>query len=360
VGASSIQESRGAKGPKETDFGIVSDFFQFAMMADWLETTPIADRKFERMLDVGGGTGLIGQLFKASGRTRCIENIEILDYSESLDMNLVRYYANKVQNGRRELYSLGDAVPQVSNESLLKRLRKAIGPLPSPCSASSREDQVWVLGQLDHMTSTFPYPTDSNSHYWKIDPKHDLKLDRYITGDFFELQDQYDFLFVSTTMAHFSVPDFLEKAYSLLRPGGIIFAWNAYWYWVLLVTCLYADFPWGAQRLTWDDYLRYLRDHRPDELASAPRSAEVMHPERRRYTVSDYVQEAEKVGFKYIDHHRLRPFSAIPKNVGGFSLLGDHGVSVQRDVLRDIHCFKQNVRLKDLTTQSVFLVFERP
>jgi hypothetical protein len=64
VGASSIQQSGGGKAPQETDFGIMSDIFQFAMMADWFDSTIAADRRYERMLDIGGGTGLIGQLFK--------------------------------------------------------------------------------------------------------------------------------------------------------------------------------------------------------------------------------------------------------------------------------------------------------
>ena len=62
---SSIQESLGTKGPAETDFGITSDIFQFAMMADWFRSTPVSERPYKRMLDVGGSTGFISQLFKA-------------------------------------------------------------------------------------------------------------------------------------------------------------------------------------------------------------------------------------------------------------------------------------------------------
>jgi len=69
------------------------------------------------------------------------------------------------------------------------------------------------------MQSTFPAPIDKFSHYWRLDPKADYSLDRYITGDFMELNEQYDFLLVATTMQHFSVPTFLEKAYSVLKPG---------------------------------------------------------------------------------------------------------------------------------------------
>src|SRR4051812_34244039 len=89
--ASSIHQSLGAKGPKESDFGIVSDIFQFAMMADWFNSTPAAGRRYDRMLDVGGSTGFMSQMFKATGHVRAAENIEILDFSESLDLDRVRH-----------------------------------------------------------------------------------------------------------------------------------------------------------------------------------------------------------------------------------------------------------------------------
>lgn len=83
--SSSIQESLGAKGPAENDFGITSDIFQFAMLADWFRSTPVSERRYNRMLDVGGSTGFMSMLFKAAGYVREVENIEILDFQESLD-----------------------------------------------------------------------------------------------------------------------------------------------------------------------------------------------------------------------------------------------------------------------------------
>ena len=63
--ASSIQESGGGKAPAESEYGIVSDVYQFAMMADWIDRSVIGDRRFDRMLDIGGSSGLMGQLFKS-------------------------------------------------------------------------------------------------------------------------------------------------------------------------------------------------------------------------------------------------------------------------------------------------------
>ena len=228
-----------------------------------------------------------------------------------------------------------------------------------PAGYTYREDQAWVLQQLEHMQSTFPYPIDQNSHYWNIDPTVPLGLDRYILGDYFELEEKYDFILVATTMQHFSVQPFLEKAHSLLAPGGVILIWNAYWYWVMLINRLYADFPWGAQRLTWEDYVRYLKIYQPDQIDNARLSSEVFHKAEKRYTVDDYIAAGEKVGFTHLAHHRLTPFSGIKSDIGGWKLEGDHGAAVQKEVLRDIHCFRPDVKAIDLMTQSVFLLFQK-
>lgn len=365
-GASSIEETLGAKAPKESDFGIASDIFQFAMIADWFDTTLASDHQYERMLDVGGSSGLISQLFKATGRVRAVENIEVLDFRDSLDMDLVRHYLRKIQSGRRELDSLNPFIetPAPSpSPSVLSRLRRQPASVqPSimvPPNYTYREDQAWVVQQLNHMQSTFPYAIDRHSHYWNIDPDAPLGLDRYILGDFFKLEEQYDFLLVSTTMQHFSVPVFLKKAHSLLKPGGVILIWNAYWYWVLAINRLYADFPWGAQRLTWEDYTRYLREYQPDQVENAKLSAGVFHKDEKHYTVDDYIAAGKQAGFEHLAHHRLMPFSGVKPNIGSWQLEGDHGAAVQKEVLRDIHCFRPDVSAADLATQSVFLLFQK-
>jgi hypothetical protein len=224
----------------------------------------------------------------------------------------------------------------------------------------NREDQVWLVNDIDFMQSTFPFPIDRNSHYWNIDPNTTFNLDRYIVGDLMEFEEEYDFLLVSTTMQHFSVPTFLRKAYSLLEPGGILFIWNAYWYWALIVSRIYGNFPWAVQRLTNDDFLRYLAEYLPDQVQNAQMSISRFHKAEHHYTVPDYIKAAEQVGFREIAHHRLRPFSGLKNKIGAWTLEGDHGHVVQSEVLRDIHEFRPDVQAIDLTTQSVFLLFQKP
>jgi hypothetical protein len=363
VGSSSIQQTLGAKGPEESDFGIVSDVFQFAMMADWFSRTVASGRRYERMLDVGGSTGFIGQLFKATGHVRAVENIEVIDFSESLSIERARLFLRKIQNGRKQLYTPACLQPPSPDAvSWRGAVRALLSPRhrSAPGAIATNEDQIWVLQQLDHMISTYPFPIDEHSHYWRIDPDVELSLDRFILGDLFELDEKYDFLLVSTTMQHFSVAPFLEKAYALLEPGGILFIWNAYWYWVLIVNRVFGEFPWAVQRLTWDDFARYLKEYQPDQIDNARLSVEVFHKAEKRYTVNDYIAAGEAAGFRQLDHHRLVPFSGIKSDIGGWRLQGDHGPAVQKEVLRDIHCFRPDVELIDLSTQSVFLLFQKP
>jgi hypothetical protein len=363
LGLAAVPDVLGAKAPVESDFGIVSDIFQFSMMADWFKTTLASGKQYERMLDINGGTGLIGQLFKAVGIVRAVENVETLDYSESLDADLVRNFLKKIRNGRKESYSQDFAQP-----AILPQPRRGLArliPPPPPASfapfgsLSSREDQVWVQLQLDHMQSTFPYAIDQHSYYWNVDHDVPLKLDRRILGNFLELDDKYDFLLATTSMQYFSVREFLGKAYSLLEPGGVLLIWNAYWYWALIVSRLYGLFPWAVQRLTWEDYARYLKEYQPDQVENARMSADSFHKGEKIYALSDYIAAGEEAGFKQVANHRLMPFSGIKSEIGGWALEGDHGAVVQKDVLRDIHCFRSDIQAADLATQSVFLLFQK-
>jgi hypothetical protein len=347
--ASSIQESLGVKAAVESDFGITSDIFQFAMMADWFRSTPVSERPYKKMLDVGGSSGFISMLFKAAGYVRSAENIEILDFQESLDWNRVRYFLRKIQDGRRVLRG-----PWAAPRDWRSRLTHARD------AAKDRDALAWLVNDLDFMQSTFPFPIDKDSHYWDIDPNSSLTLDRYIIGDLMEFEEVYDFLLVSTTMQHFSVPVFLRKAYSLLEPGGILLIWNAYWYWALIVNRVYGDFPWAVQRLTTEDWQRYVAEYQPDQVENSKISISRFHKAERRYTVPDYIKAGEEAGFRHIAHHRLRPFSGIKNKIGAWTLEGDHGHAVQSEVLRDIHEFRPDVEAVDLTTQSVFLLFQKP
>ena len=340
--ASTIQETGGVKGEKENDFGIFSDIFQFGFFADWLATTPVGGRKFDRMLDIGGSTGLMVQLFKAAGMAREVENIEVVDFRESLDHADVRRLLKKIQAGAQEL-----------------RGASAMDVKLGKLKAGVKNRQIWLMNQLNFMQSTFPYPITERSHFWKLGPDVPLGLDRYILGDLFELNEKYDFLLSSTTMQHFSVAPFLAKAYELLQPGGVLLIWNAYWYWALQVNGLYGDFPWGAQRLTWEDYERYLSEYQPGQIENARKSVKVVHKAEKRYTLNDYIEAGKQAGFRHLAHQRLVPPAGLPNKIGAWTLKGDHGASVQQEVLRDIHCFRPDVEAIDLTTQSVFLLLQK-
>jgi hypothetical protein len=197
------------------------------------------------MLDIGGGPGLIGQVFKASGRVRAVDDIEILDFRDAVSLDRIRAFLQLIQIAR-------------SADS-------------SPNAVTARQ---WLSQQVAFMESTFPFPVNQHSNFLRVGPHANLGLDRFILGDLFELNETYDFLVGATTMQHFSVPTFLSKAHALLEPGGVLFIWNAYWYWALIVIQVFGDFPWAVQRLAWEDFTRYLKEYQPDQVENARLSVE--------------------------------------------------------------------------------------
>ena len=331
--ASSIQESGGGKAPAESEYGIVSDVYQFAMMADWIDRSVIGDRRFDRMLDIGGSSGLMGQLFKSVGRVHTVENIEILEFREPTFLDRTKQILGRIQAGRKQL----DSQP---------RFR-------------IKNHEKWVLSQLNLLQGMYPYPIDRYSNFWKVGPDALSSLDRYILGDLLELNEKYDFLLSSTTMNHFSVDTYLRKAHSLLAPGGVILIWNTYWYWAMLISAVFGNFPWAVQRLTWEDFTRYVNEYQPGNLDTVQYAVNRFHKGEKRYTVNDYIAAGQQAGFKYLDHHRLVPFSGIHNQFGPWQLQGDHGIGVQKEVLRDIHHFRKDVELIDLSTHSIFLLFQK-
>ena len=333
VTASSIQASTGIKAPRESDYGIVSDIYQFAMFEDWINRTAVGDRRFDRMLDIGGSTGLIGQLFKAIKRVREVENIEILDYQDSSLSARVEHILRRIHAGRQQI-------------DLQPRIR------------ISRHEK-WVLAQLSLMQDFYPYPIDRHSSFWKVGPDAPPSVDRFIIGDFFELEEKYDFLLSATAMHHCSVVPFLRKAHSLLAPGGVLLIWNCYWYWAMIISGAFGHFPWAVQRLTWEDFTRYMNRYQPENLDGVQAAVNQFHKGEKRYTINDYIAVGQQAGLKYLDHYRLVPFSGIHNQIGPWRLEGDHGISAQKEVLRDIHCFRQDVDLIDLSTHSIFLLLQK-
>lgn len=318
------------KNPEmECDFGILADIFEFSRMADWLDYVFDGPRKHERLLDVGGNTGFIARLFHATGRAEQANCLELQDFSATLTMDRVVNILNVIQRARDEIVA-GQRGPHLK----------------------------YVLDAFQAEQNQHPAPLPRSM--WTLSPSCDLTLHQYICEDFYKHSASYDCLTSFSSLDHFTPSRFFAKANTLLVSGGMLYLWHINWYWVFNSPQVYGEFPYAAQRLTPEDLWRYFDEFHPEDKAKAQRAYHYWHNGETGYVLNDYIDMAAAAGFLPINVHRLTPMSGqLPADMNGFLVQGDHGPTTLNEVLRDIHCFKPNVTMLDLITQSFFMAFKK-
>jgi len=119
------------------------------------------------------------------------------------------------------------------------------------------------------------------------------------------------------------------------------------------------DFPYACQRLTKSDLERYFESAYPEQSGTVSNRYDYFH-KGTRPTAHDYMDMGLEYGLIPKGFRRLSPQSVhrrktpVPPNV-----ISKHRPGYLRDVLNDIHQFRQDVRLEDLYTAFVMGVFKK-
>jgi hypothetical protein len=305
--------------------GIVSDLYQFSMAMTWMDSI-LGKRACARLLDIGGNTGTIARLFKATGRAQSVACIDQIDFSRSIAEADIRSLIHEVSEAGK--VGIGWDV------------------------AALAARWTWI-GPLLAFNQLYPFYLPTIIQFWTIAPQADFSLDRYIVGDVYELDEKYDCVTMFSSLDWFDVEKMFRKAFDLLEAGGLFFVWCIYWWSPTPAPGVYGDFPFAMQRLTRDDLKRYFDEFHPDEALTALHSYDYFHQARPGLTVADYQRIGDSVGFEPINYHRLVWTGYRPKQL-------ELSRSQFQDVLRDIGYFKENVTLLDLMTQSCFMLFRKP
>ncbi len=316
--------------PMECDFGILADIFEFSRMVNWLDTIFGVPQKFAKLLDVGGNTGLIARLFKATGRAHEVQCLDLCDLRQTLPMDRVKAILKIIQLAKDEIM-VGERGPHLQ----------------------------FVLTCFSSEQNQHPAPLPSS--IWSISPDSEFTLAKFICEDFYNQTNLYDCITSFSSLDHFTPSKFFRKASSMLVSGGMLYIWHINWYWVLNSPQVYGEFPYAAQRLTPDDLWRYFDEFHPEDKTKAQKAYGYWHNGETGYVLNDYIDMGVEAGLLPVNVHRLTPNSGrLPSDINGFQLQGDHGITTLNEVLRDIHCFKPNVTMLDLITQSFFFAFKKP
>lgn len=340
------------KPPEESIWGIWADIYQFSIFLDWLEFKGLSSLKFNKLLDVGGNTGLIARLFHSMGIAENVQCIDICDFSESLSMDRIVEMIKKIKESKNIILDLkmkksfSQKVLNFINKKKIKNKRK-----------EEKNSAFLILKLLKTSQSMHPAPIPKC--IFEISEEN-LKLNNYIHGDFYKLKEKYDCITSFSSLDHFNPEDFFKKAYTLLNKDGYLYIWNINWYYIINPPCVYGNFPYTAQRLTRKDLERYFKEFHPEEKDKVIKAYDYYHCGNPGYILNDYINIAFKNGFIPVGVHRLIPKEGkIPEMIANWKIQGEYNHELFNEILRDIHCFKKDVTMLDLITESFFWVFKK-
>src|SRR3989338_5057767 len=197
-----------------------------------------------------------------------------------------------------------------------------------------------------------------DSDYYRQKIVNSFTLDRFIAGNIFELREKFDLITSFASLEWFEMNSILEKISDLLEVGGIFYVSVPHWWCSVNTTALAGHFPYACQRLTKEDFFRYVEEffsEYSDAMKVAYGYFDANHPTR-----SDYINCGFKHGLvplAYYSHVLPDPFSLKY----GISPRGyfDYDHKVIDEVLEDIHCFRPDIRREDLLCRTNTIIFRK-
>jgi hypothetical protein len=304
-------------------WGFCRDVFEYAVMVDFLAQSGIP-MDWERLLDIGGAEGTMARLFRGEKRAKHVTVVEANQQGFSLPDELFKTLFDDFQGVIR-------------------------GGLTDPrCRARG------FRGMVDQ----FGYHPPRSSVFHNLDLRADPIVDQYRVQDIYKLEEQYDCATAFLCVPWFDLEQLFPKVYSLLSDSGVFCVLEGNWWYPVNATMIVGDFPYACQRLTRDDLGRYFDENRPDQTERVLKRYDWFHQGKQHPTLDDYVDLAHRAGFSLLAARRFTPACDIHEKTPVSPLVVDrydHGYL--DEVLADIHHFRPDVRLTDLHTAKMMMVF---
>lgn len=304
--------------------GFRKDVFYYSLMVDMFSAIGI-DLKVGSLLDVGGAEGAIARLARMEGRAQHTHVVELHDMRPLLPEDVFESYVSKM---RRHIF-------------LSRRGFKRYDFIKNPESFKNHK----VLISQD-------------SSYFNINRRNDPRIDNYSLRDFYEMEGSFDMITAFSSVDYFDVQAWFCKAAELLNEGGMVFVLLVYWWFPVNCALIFGDFPYASQRLTREDFERYLQEFRPDIFESTMERYNYFHLGKHHPTFDEYIEYADRAGLSLLAGRRI--ISDAPKmNPYSPREFNQYDDTSLNDVLEDIRQFNGRVGLSDLYTFNVILGFEK-
>ena len=146
----------------------------------------------------------------------------------------------------------------------------------------------------------------------------------------------------------------------MLEPGGVFYFIYRYWWYPVNSTLIVGEFPYACQRLERDDLLRYFSERMPGREQDVQALYNYLHLGRVQPVLDDLVEMAEATGMRLLGSKKLTPLAQGDSSTPyAPRRLQAERASVFDEVLEDIRCFRQDVRLTDLKAKYVMAAFTK-
>lgn len=327
------QDRENGKTPPIQGAGYLARHARTAKMLEMLEKYRVL-RRFDSVLDIGTGYGIMPRLMKAYG---------LVDKAFGLDLADRTYFISS-----REI---------LENESALSWTKRVDGLKTELNRLRLLEFEAidWA-GRASY--PEFGFAMNASNFFPRVTTDR-IDLDGLAISDIYKYERQHDLITSFCSLCCFESEDLMRKVANLLTDGGIFLVYVNLWWYPINSTTLVGHFPYSHCRLDRDDWTRYCREFHPEHFAEMNRLYEVI--DARHPTVSNYIETASKNGLTLLGYERCihnqahDPRSRLSPN----HLERCFGTSYLGEVLSNVRRFRPDVSIEDLQTSHVFLVFEK-
>jgi SAM-dependent methyltransferase len=296
--------------------------------------------QFGSMLDIGCGHGVQPRILHGLGIVNHCTGIDLFDRATSIDEDHLRRQHRKLRWMKH--------VDRYHSRILRK----------PPSKRSDLDNAILSKGVnlRDRIHKKAGWKPEMD--FYSLPLKQQPKLDRFIAGNVFELEEKFDLVTAFSAVEWFNYEDILSKISDLLEDGGVLYFYVANWWHSVTGGRVAGHFPFAAQRLTQEDFRRYVESELPEFAEPLKKHYDFFDPGHP--TMSDYLDAAANHNLLPVWYQScVSPVNYSPK----FGLTsrgwGEMQMSELDEVLEDMRQFKPNISIADIMPLTHYMAFQK-
>ena len=329
---------------------INNDLYSLGCVLDLLsELKLLNDRQFKKCLDIAGGEGIHAAIF----RGLYAKETHVADISNGKDSFLTL----------KLLRSLYRYIPYYIVDKFIRN-KYGLNFLFKKITSRAPENILQRNNNSKHKNSV------SMENFYHFIFNKIPKVDKFLVGDWFKtVNETYDIILSFQSMWLWDHKLMMKKISEKLETDGLFCTMTPYcWAGRSGLDAGYViggEFGYFEQRLTKGDIQRYYNKYKPEvaHLVDWGYNA----TDTNRPTIQNYINEAKKHGLiiegvKRIYDNLKYDLVSNNKIVYKNNLINNKESSLKIDadeVLKNIHHFRKDVKLEDLITRAVVMIFRK-